>query len=171
MAIEKNKLYGTVRYGIRSSTFFWLLNINYEHLSIISSLLLKTSREADSGRSGRSRTLVAIELYGMVPFSVCTVWSAISLRELCSKLRPVCCSPGVWRRVCFNSPASLQFLWSCLPFMKNVTTDLTIKDCLCVENKADPITLLRFIYRSRFRTQSVSSTLESVINGIFKGFR
>lgn len=49
------------------------------------------------------------------------------LRKVCGKFQSICSCPSVWRRVRFNSPTPLSFLFSSLHLMKNVTTDLFIK--------------------------------------------
>jgi hypothetical protein len=54
----------------------------------------------------------------------------LHLKDVCLRFHSVCSSPSVWRNVRFNMPTPLNVLESCLPLMKNATTDLFVRGFL-----------------------------------------
>jgi hypothetical protein len=54
----------------------------------------------------------------------------LHLKDVCLKFRSVCSASSVWRKVRFNKPTPLNVLESCLPLMKNATTDLFVRGFL-----------------------------------------
>jgi hypothetical protein len=51
----------------------------------------------------------------------------LHLKDVCLKFRSVCSASSVWRKVRFNKPTPLNVLESCLPLMKNTTTELRVR--------------------------------------------
>jgi hypothetical protein len=54
----------------------------------------------------------------------------LHLKDVCLKFHSVCSSSSVWRKVRLNKPTPLKVLESCLPLMKNATTELRVRGFL-----------------------------------------
>jgi hypothetical protein len=62
-------------------------------------------------------------------FLYCDHSEILHLKDVCLKFQSVCSSSSVWRKVRFNKPTPLNVLESCLPLMKNATTELCVQGC------------------------------------------
>jgi hypothetical protein len=63
-------------------------------------------------------------------FLYCDHSEILLLKDVCLKFHSVCTSSSVWRKVRLNKPTPLEVLESCLPLMKNATTDLFVRGFL-----------------------------------------
>ena len=48
-------------------------------------------------------------------------------RDMNAKLRAICSTPILWRRVRFSRPVTLRTLWTCINLMKGITVQLSLK--------------------------------------------
>ena len=55
-------------------------------------------------------------------------------RDMNAKLRSICSTPILWRRVRFSRPVTLRTLWTCINLMKGITVQLSLKGLIWLKH-------------------------------------